>query len=71
MLQREVVDNPVKGKILKAFKVKRDGKALDVVAADSKKEPARPAKLGPNTFYGAVVDLAELAEPQLLLWRSE
>lgn len=55
------VDNPVKRALLDGFRIKRDGQSL---AGDPEKikssEPSRPAKLGPKTFYGTVVDLTRI-----------
>ena len=54
------VDNPVKGALLQGFEIVRDGEALERGASPEGREPARPEKLAPRTFYGAVVDLTEL-----------
>ncbi len=54
------VDNPVRGEILAGFRVTRDGEALKAASAPEGKEPARPDRLAPSAFYGAVVDLTEL-----------
>jgi len=59
----KTVDNPVKGRILESFEIKRDGRPLEArpgPAGAGSAEPSRPSKLGPRTFYGAVVDLTSL-----------
>jgi peptidyl-prolyl cis-trans isomerase A (cyclophilin A) len=56
----ETVPNPVKAALYKGFRVKNEAGAL----LKPKGKPAggdeRLSRLGPNSFYGAVVDLVEL-----------
>ena len=55
------VQNPVKHPVLESFRVSgADGKQLDAQGKAEAQEPARPAKLSPKAFYGAVVDLTQL-----------
>lgn len=56
--------NPVKGGLFSGFEVSVGGKRLESQGKTSAAEPVRPAKLGPKTFYGSVIDLTELY-PQL------
>jgi cyclophilin family peptidyl-prolyl cis-trans isomerase len=59
------VANPVKSALFGAFTVAdAQGKRLEPAAKPSAQEPTRPAKLAPNAFYGAVVDLSQMY-PQL------
>ena len=59
------VSNPVKGALFSAFSVAdSQGKRLEPQAKPEAQEPSRPAKLAPNAFYGAVVDLSQMY-PQL------
>jgi cyclophilin family peptidyl-prolyl cis-trans isomerase len=55
------LDNPIRGPLVKGFKIESaEGKKLKASGSASAEEPARPDKLAPGSFYGAVVDLAEL-----------
>jgi cyclophilin family peptidyl-prolyl cis-trans isomerase len=57
--------NPVKGGLLPGFQVlSADGTALQPTGKAGGQEPARPSKLAPKAFYGAIVDLTETF-PQL------
>lgn len=57
----KTASNPMKSGILKGLRVKRvDGEALDATGTARAQEPARPDELAPGTFYGMIVDLAEL-----------
>ena len=64
----EATDNPFRDPLFSGFQVKGpDGKRLKGGGKGAGEEPDRPARLGPNSFYGAVVDLKkmfpDLAEP--------
>lgn len=52
--------NPVRGPLLKSFVVSQDGTPLKRSTTVSAKEPVRPDKLAPRTFYGTIADLTEL-----------
>jgi cyclophilin family peptidyl-prolyl cis-trans isomerase len=59
------VPNPVKSPIFGSFSVAdAQGKRLEPQAKPEAQEPSRPAKLAPNEFYGASVDLSQMY-PQL------
>jgi len=59
------VTNPVKSPLFTAFTIAdAQGKALEAAKKPDAQEPTRPAKLAPNAFYGAVVDLSQIY-PQL------
>jgi len=59
------VANPVKSSLFGSFTVAdAQGKRLEAQAKPEAQEPSRPAKLAPNAFYGAVVDLSQMY-PQL------
>jgi len=59
------VPNPVKSPLFGAFTVAdSQGKRLEPQAKADAQEPSRPAKLAPNAFYGAVVDISQMY-PQL------
>jgi peptidyl-prolyl cis-trans isomerase A (cyclophilin A) len=59
------VANPVKSSLFGAFGVKdASGKRLEPSAKPEAQEPSRPAKLAPNAFYGAAVDISQMY-PQL------
>jgi peptidylprolyl isomerase len=59
------VANPVKSPLFGSFVVAdAQGKSLEAAKKVDAQEPARPAKLAPNAFYGAVVDLSQMY-PQL------
>ena len=59
------VANPVKSALFGAFTVKdASGKRLEPAAKPEAQEPSRPAKLAPQAFYGAALDLSQLY-PQL------
>ena len=52
--------NPVKTPLLKGFVVRSGGNTLRASGTTSATEPARPDKLAARSFFGTVVDLAEL-----------
>lgn len=55
------VSNPVKSSLFASFSVSdSQGKRLEAQAKPASQEPSRPAKLAPNAFYGAVVDLSQM-----------
>jgi len=59
------VANPVKSPLFGAFIVSdAQGKPLAPQSKPTAQEPSRPAKLAPNAFYGAIVDLSQMY-PQL------
>lgn len=57
--------NPIKGGLLPGFQVlSADGSTLQPSGKSGAQEPARPSKLAPRAFYGAIVDLTT-TYPQL------
>jgi len=59
------VANPVKGALFTSFAVADSkGKRFSPQAKPEAQEPSRPAKLAPNEFYGATVELSQMY-PQL------
>lgn len=55
------VPNPVKQELFKKFKIRRVGGGELAARSDAAvQDPARPGELAPRSFYGAVVDLAEI-----------
>ena len=57
--------NPVKSALFGGFTVTdSQGKRLEPQAKPEAQEPSRPAKLAPNAFYGAIVDVSQMY-PQL------
>lgn len=56
----EKIANPITSALFDGFFVRRDGQALERKAGASVEEPSRPEKVGPDSFYGGVVNLVEL-----------
>lgn len=54
------VANPVKSPLLEGFDVRADGVKLEARGNPQELEPARPENLASRSFYGVVVDLAEI-----------
>jgi cyclophilin family peptidyl-prolyl cis-trans isomerase len=54
------VANPVKTPLLEGFDVRADGVKLEARGNAKELEPARPGNLAARSFYGVVVDLAEI-----------
>ena len=53
--------NPLKGPLYQGLRVSRSaGGALEATGKPDSVETTRPEKLAPNSFYGAVVDVAEV-----------
>jgi len=60
------VANPVKTSLFRGFEVRAgDGKVIEPSGDPGVAEPARPDKLAPSSFYGAIVDLTRVY-PELL-----
>lgn len=54
------IANPIETPLFSGFKVRHEGEILKPEGRPSTEEPARPGKLGPDSFYGGVVNLLEL-----------
>ena len=54
------VENPIKSALFDGFYVRQDGEVIERTGETTAEEPPRVAKLAPDSFYGAVVNLVDL-----------